>query len=106
MKSYYIHQGGRQQGPYSIDQLKTMRIGPTTQVWTEGLPEWTPAKKINELQTVLFLVPPPFIAAHSKSQDGYAETTVDHGLITSFWKTGLMIIGFILLVFLLLKWQG
>lgn len=41
----WIVLNGVQQGPYSMDQLRLMPVGPDTPVWYEGLPEWVPASQ-------------------------------------------------------------
>ena len=37
----WIQSDGRQQGPYTLAELATMSLSPTTPVWYQGLPEWT-----------------------------------------------------------------
>lgn len=39
----WIYQGGLQQGPYTFEELRALGIDPSTPVWYEGLPQWTPA---------------------------------------------------------------
>ena len=37
----WIQFDGRQQGPFTLDELRGMGIRPDTPVWYEGLPQWT-----------------------------------------------------------------
>lgn len=41
MAKIWIQLDGRQQGPFSLDELRGMNILPDTPVWYEGLPQWT-----------------------------------------------------------------
>lgn len=41
----YLHRDGRQQGPYTLPQLKLMTLTPDTPVWYEGLADWMPASQ-------------------------------------------------------------
>lgn len=61
MKKYFLHNGTEQQGPFDLEDLKTKSIKKDTSVWHEGLTDWTPADKIDELKTILTTsTPPPF----------------------------------------------
>lgn len=58
----FIAIGGQQYGPYNMDLCKQMvqngQLTPQTMVWKEGLPAWTPASQVPELQ-ILFMPPTP-----------------------------------------------
>lgn len=41
----WIYLNGMQQGPYSLEQLQTMSLDPSTPVWYDGLPQWLPASQ-------------------------------------------------------------
>ena len=60
MKSYFIRQDNKPQGPYSIDQLKEMKLSPAVLVWAEGLKQWIKVLEIPELQQELFPPTPQF----------------------------------------------
>ena len=60
MKSYFIRQDNMPKGPYSIDQLKEMKLNPAVLVWVEGLKQWIKALEIPELQQELFPPAPQF----------------------------------------------
>lgn len=47
---YFIYANGQNQGPYPVEKLREMGITPDTMVWTQGMAQWEPAKKIAELK--------------------------------------------------------
>ena len=47
--NYYIAVGSVQQGPYTVEQLRTVGLRPETLVWAEGMPQWQPAGQVAEL---------------------------------------------------------
>lgn len=52
-KIWYIKIRGKQQGPYSIKQLKWMRdVTPDTLTWNPKLKAWVPMRSIPELKEV------------------------------------------------------
>lgn len=51
---YYILKDQKHDGPYTIDELRSFNIAPTTMVWAENLPGWTAAASVPELATYLF----------------------------------------------------
>ena len=53
MEYFIIDNNGQQAGPFSQDQLVQKAINPETLVWKQGMPDWTPAWKVEELKTVL-----------------------------------------------------
>lgn len=67
--SYYVVLGGQQSGPYKVSQLRPLvqqgRIDPATMVWAQGMPAWTPAGQVVELQPLFPTVPPPVPGATS-----------------------------------------
>lgn len=50
MKQYYLLEGDSQIGPFTLDQLKTQKITPSTPIWFEGLSEWTTVANMSELK--------------------------------------------------------
>lgn len=93
MKNYYILRGDLQQGPFSLGQLKDMRLRPTVPVWTEGLEAWVQAQTLSELHAAIFLSS-SFNATKSESKS----------LIARFWKkilagVAVLIVGYFLLAF-------
>lgn len=53
MEYFIIDNNGQQAGPFSQDQLVLKAINPETLVWKQGMADWTPAWKVEELKTVL-----------------------------------------------------
>lgn len=53
MEYFIIDNNGQQAGPFSQDQLVQKAINPETLVWKQGMADWTPAWKVEELRTVL-----------------------------------------------------
>jgi hypothetical protein len=61
---YFIVENNKQSGPFSIYELKDKGITNETLVWAEGMTDWTPAWKVDELRAFLFntkdaSTPPP-----------------------------------------------
>lgn len=54
--NYYIADTttGTHQGPFSIEQLRSMNIAPSTLVWNESMKDWTRAADVPELSSALF----------------------------------------------------
>lgn len=55
---YFIHDGKRQYGPFTYGQLCTMRIYRNALIWREGLPAWTNAGDLPDLQAFPFATYP------------------------------------------------
>lgn len=53
MEYFIIDNNGKQAGPYSLEQLAQLAITPETLVWAQGMTDWTPAWKVEELKTTL-----------------------------------------------------
>ena len=60
MKKYFLHNGTESSGPFSFDELKTLKITKTTPVWFEGMEKWKYAGDIAELYELVAITPPPF----------------------------------------------
>lgn len=50
---YFIIENGQQVGPLTIAQLAEKHITAETLVWAEGMPDWQPAWKVEELRYIL-----------------------------------------------------
>ncbi|MBT7996063.1 MAG: DUF4339 domain-containing protein [Bacteroidetes bacterium] len=59
MSLYYYAKNDVQFGPYEIEELKDKKIERTSLVWTEGMENWTEAKNVNELHSIIVAIPPP-----------------------------------------------
>lgn len=62
---------GQQQGPYGVEQLRGLGIGPQTPVWYAGLNNWMPAGQAPATAHLFAGVPP-------RSQMGYAPQSPRH----------------------------
>ncbi len=60
MKKYFLHNGTESSGPFSFDELRTLKITKTTPVWFEGMEKWKYAGDIAELYELVAITPPPF----------------------------------------------
>ena len=63
MNQFYIHFNEEELGPFSIIELKTLKITRKTMTWYEGIEEWKPAEEIAELQSLFPPKMPPSLAA-------------------------------------------
>jgi hypothetical protein len=61
MSKFYIHIDDQQQGPFTTDELKDLKIARETMVWFEGEEDWKKAVEIEELQEILKSIPPPLV---------------------------------------------
>ena len=61
MKKYFLHDGTKEHGPYSKEELKDFGTGADTMVWYQGLDQWKKASEIDELNDVIVskATPPP-----------------------------------------------
>jgi len=98
MKKYYLHEENKQTGPHDIDELKAKNIQKDTPVWYEGLSEWTPAVKVDELKDLFGeKTPPPFPGAKKEIPKSTPPTPVKKksyaAIITLVIIGGVLLIG-------------
>lgn len=55
---YYILVNGGKQGPFTLEEIYTKQISPSTMVWKTGLADWVMAKDLPELTELLANMPP------------------------------------------------
>lgn len=55
---YYILLNGTKQGPFSLEELYSKNISPTTMIWKTGASDWVMAKDMPELTDLLSQLPP------------------------------------------------
>lgn len=110
---YFIIENGQQAGPFSIEQLIQKRISAETLVWAQGMADWTPAWKIEELRTALDQIQnlppiPPTITPQmpveeatmgAKAQPQEPEQQPKKKSSKTLWKVLLGLVVFILLIF-------
>jgi hypothetical protein len=95
---YYIHKDGQQQGPYSINELKSIPIAPYTMVWHEGMDEWTKAKNVSDLKSILKVTPPPLKEVQPPPIDSKNKVSDNSKKKSSAGKTLLKIVIVLLLI--------
>lgn len=64
MRKFYLHDGTMQKGPFSIDDLRELKITKDTYVWADGMLDWKKASEVDELKDVIKSTPPPFSFEH------------------------------------------
>lgn len=90
-KKYYIVRNGKQEGPYSIQELKQIVLYPNTLIWYNSFQEWKTLKDIPELKDLITNeVPPP---VPQEVQNVSVETNnaiqielLKHKTEKSFWR--------------------
>jgi type II secretory pathway pseudopilin PulG len=74
MKKYFIHVNGSSVGPYSYEDLRTMRIQKTTPVWYDGLGNWKNAGDVSELRGLFASNASTFTTSQNYSKPGSRST--------------------------------
>ncbi|MEI6947096.1 trypsin-like peptidase domain-containing protein [Paraflavisolibacter sp. H34] len=60
-KRYFFREGGRPQGPFTLEELQNCGLHAGTEIWHPGLHTWTKAAQLPDLQPMAHLLPPePF----------------------------------------------
>ncbi|MCM5528224.1 DUF4339 domain-containing protein [Parasegetibacter sp. NRK P23] len=52
MKTYFLHDGNIESGPYAREELKG-KLERHTLIWKPGLKNWTPANQLDELKEMV-----------------------------------------------------
>ena len=73
MEFFIIDHNGQQAGPFSFDQLVQKGISPETLVWKQGMADWTPAWKVEELKAVLEAVEANHSNQNVQKQEGVQQ---------------------------------
>jgi preprotein translocase subunit YajC len=74
MKKYFIHVNGSNVGPYSFEDLRSMRIQKTTPVWYDGLGNWRNAGDVAELRALFASNASTFTTSQNYSKPGARST--------------------------------
>ncbi|MDI1304062.1 MAG: DUF4339 domain-containing protein, partial [bacterium] len=82
MKKYYLHNGTENIGPFDLDELKAKAITKNTQVWYEGMEDWKNTGEVEELKSILSVVPPPI----TKKKEIKPEPAVSNTKTHWFWR--------------------
>lgn len=73
MEFFIIDRNGQQAGPFSFDQLVQKGISPETLVWKQGMADWTPAWKVEDLKAVLEAVEANQSNQNAQKQEGIQQ---------------------------------
>lgn len=73
MEFFIINHNGQQAGPFSFDQLVQKGISPETLVWKQGMADWTPAWKVEELKAVLEAIEANQSNQNAQKQEGVQQ---------------------------------
>ncbi|HTD94717.1 MAG TPA: DUF4339 domain-containing protein [Chitinophagaceae bacterium] len=108
MKSYYLHQGDQQAGPYSINQLKKIHISPDTPVWTEGMTDWAQAQQVPEIRLALFVLHTAYVAGGAAIEERYhAVPSEGMGyMVGKSWKGAVIAACIVLVAFVAFRFQN
>lgn len=79
MEFFIIDRNGQQAGPFSFDQLVQKGISPETLVWKQGMADWTPAWKVEELKAVLEAVEANQSNQNAQKQEGVQQDFQQQG---------------------------
>lgn len=50
---FHLIRNGKQEGPFTVEELSQQGIGPESEVWAPGMADWMPASEVPELTVVL-----------------------------------------------------
>lgn len=81
-KQYFFMEGGRQQGPFNLEQLKGKNIISGTPVWYDPLPKWTTAGEVAALKDILSMAvssAAPASEDWNSKQFYYSDSAGQHG---------------------------
>lgn len=73
MEFFIIDRNGQQAGPFSFDQLVQKGISPETLVWKQGMADWAPAWKVEDLKAVLEAVEANQSNQNAQKQEGVQQ---------------------------------
>ena len=73
MEFFIIDHNGQQAGPFGFDQLVQKGISPETMVWKQGMADWTPAWKVEDLRAVLEAVEANQSNQNAQKQEGVQQ---------------------------------
>ena len=76
MNTYFFHDGNKQYGPFTLEELKEKSIKRETPVWNKDMKDWTRAGDIPELNSIFENTPPAFRKqVPSPKKDSLTEKT-------------------------------
>ena len=68
MSKFHIYKDEQQQGPFTLDELRDLKITRETMVWFEGEDNWKAAVEIEELKEIFKSIPPPMVATKNEDE--------------------------------------
>lgn len=74
LPKYLVLFGDKYEGPFSVDEMRTMNLTLETYVWTEGMEQWKMVGQLEELPIALGLVQPtvpPLPPLYPQQPSGY-----------------------------------
>ncbi len=97
MKKFYLHNGKKQDGPFSKSELKAKNITRKTEIWYEGLSDWINAENIEELEDLFISTTPPPIKnkpiAKTKKSKSWKGILIKTAVVSVLIIVGLEIYG-------------
>ncbi len=81
--NYYYSQNGAQQGPVSKEGLKQAGITPQTQVWCNGMTDWTTAANVPALADLFAQSAPPPVQQQQQTQQYDQQVAPQYGQQTA-----------------------
>ena len=82
MKKFYLHNGTENIGPFNLDELKAKATTKNTQVWCDGMEDWKNAGELDELKSILSVIPPPIAKMPEIKPEPIASNKKTHW----FWR--------------------
>ena len=79
MEFFIIDHNGQQAGPFSFDQLVQKGISPETLVWKQGMADWTPAWKVEDLRAVWEAIEANQSNQNAQKQEGVLQDFQQQG---------------------------
>jgi len=58
MKQYFISKGTKKEGPYSLEELSSMKLSENYFIWKEGFVNWKNITEVDELKKDIIPTPP------------------------------------------------
>ncbi|HEY0670496.1 MAG TPA: DUF4339 domain-containing protein [Sphingobacteriaceae bacterium] len=109
MTKYFIHDGNKELGPFTLIELTSQNINAQTPVWHKGLSGWTKASDLDELQPLLASKDSPPI--FKKQESGFPPFTRawgkgSKGIPVGYIISGLILISGILFWYILTRDNG
>jgi hypothetical protein len=90
MPNYQVFVNGQGQGPYTPDQLLQYGLNAETLVWTDGMPQWTPARLVPELAARLGV---PMSSPATMPAGAYSARPSKPGAALKWCSFGTMLVG-------------